>query len=191
MKFLFTLLLISFSLLAQEPDSIPKPDLRLALWPDRQLLDKTDDKFVYKEKSKIWLIKKVTRPAIALYKASNATANAPAVLICPGGAYNVLAYDHEGTNVATWLNSFGIHAIVLKYTVPGNQRAAALRDAQRAMGIVRSNAASWGINPNKIGILGFSAGAHLSAHLSTNYQTRKYKHLDANDKTSCRPDFTV
>lgn len=174
--------------LAAAPIPTPEPDERIALWPDRPLLDKSDDEVDYK---KIIRIKKVTRPAIEFYKSKTAKANAPAVVILPGGGYNVLAYDLEGTEVAEWLNSIGIHAIVVKYSVPGNQREAALKDAQRAFGIVRSKAKEWGINPQQIGVLGFSAGGHLAANLSTNYQKRNYDAIDAADKLSCRPDFTV
>lgn len=178
---------LTFSL-AVAPIETPEPDERIAVWPDRPLLDKSDDEIEYKN---IIRIKKVNRPAIEFYKSKTAKANAPAVVIFPGGGYNILAYDLEGTEVAEWLNSIGIHAIVVKYTVPGNQREAALKDAQRAFGIVRSKAKEWGINPKQLGVLGFSAGGHLAANLSTNYQKRNYKAIDVADKLSCRPDFTV
>ena len=174
--------------LAAAPITTPEPDERIAVWPDRPLLDKSDDEVEY---SKIIRIKKVTRPAIEFYKSKTAKANAPAVVIFPGGGYNILAYDLEGTEVAEWLNSIGIHAVVVKYTVPDKQREASLKDAQRAFGIVRSKAKEWGINPEQIGALGFSAGGHLAANLSTNYQKRNYNAIDAADKLSCRPDFTV
>ncbi|MCH9655417.1 MAG: alpha/beta hydrolase [Planctomycetes bacterium] len=174
--------------LAVAPIETPEPDERIAVWPDRPLLEKSDDEVEYKN---IIRINKVTRPAIEFYKSKTAKANAPAVVIFPGGGYNILAYDLEGTEVAEWLNSIGVHAVVVKYTVPGNQREAALKDAQRAFGIVRSKAKEWGINPEQIGVLGFSAGGHLAANLSTNYQKRNYESIDAADKLSCRPDFSV
>lgn len=174
--------------LAAAPIKTPKPDESLAIWPDRPLLEKSDDEVKY---DKIIRITKVKRPAIEFYKAKNAKPNAPAVVIFPGGGYQILAYDLEGTEIAEWLNSIGIHAIILKYTVPGNQRDAALQDAQRAFGIVRSKAKGWSINPDQIGVLGFSAGGHLAANLSTNYQKRNYAPIDAADKLSCRPDFTI
>ncbi len=174
--------------LAAAPIPTPEPDERIAVWPDRPLLEKSDDEVDYKN---IIRIKKVTRPAIEFYKSDTAKANAPAVVIFPGGGYNILAYDLEGTEVAEWLNSIGVHAVVVKYTVPGNQREAALKDAQRAFGIVRSKAKAWGIDPKQIGVLGFSAGGHLAANLSTNYQKRNYDAIDEADKLSCRPDFTV
>ncbi|QDU07377.1 alpha/beta hydrolase [Gimesia aquarii] len=184
------LCLVAFLLLslAAVPIKTPKPDESLAIWPDRPLLEKSDDEVKY---DKIIRITKVKRPAIEFYKAKNAKPNAPAVVIFPGGGYQILAYDLEGTEIAEWLNSIGIHAVILKYTVPGNQRDAALQDAQRAFGIVRSKAKEWSINPDQIGVLGFSAGGHLAANLSTNYQKRDYAPIDAADKLSCRPDFTI
>jgi len=174
--------------LAAAPIKTPEPDERIAVWPDRPLLDKSDDEVAY---SNIIRITKVKRPAIEFYKAKNAEPNAPAVVIFPGGGYNILAYDLEGTEIAEWLNSIGIHAVVLKYTVPDKQREESLKDAQRALGIVRSKAKDWGINPAQIGVLGFSAGGHLAANLSTNYEKRNYAAIDEADKLSCRPDFTV
>ncbi|QDT95417.1 alpha/beta hydrolase [Gimesia aquarii] len=184
------LCLVAFLLLslAAAPIKTPKPDESLAIWPDRPLLEKSDDEVKY---DKIIRITKVKRPAIEFYKAKNAKPNAPAVVIFPGGGYQILAYDLEGTEIAEWLNSIGIHAVILKYTVPGNQRDAALQDAQRAFGIVRSKAQEWSINPDQIGVLGFSAGGHLAANLSTNYQKRDYAPIDAADKLSCCPDFTI
>lgn len=187
MKYLCLTLFALFSL-AAAPIQTPEPTERVAVWPDRPLLEKSDDEVKY---SNIIRITKVNRPAIEFYKAPDVKPNAPAVVIFPGGGYNVLAYDLEGTEIAEWLNSLGIHAIVVKYTVPGNQREAALKDAQRAMGIVRSKAKEWGINPNEVGVLGFSAGGHLAANLSTNYEKRNYELIDDADKLSCRPDFTV
>jgi acetyl esterase/lipase len=187
MKYLILSFLFCLSCAAQEIKT-PKPDLSLGIWPDRPLLAKSDDKVRITD---IIRITKVSRPALEFYKAKNVSGEAPCVIIFPGGGYGILAYDKEGTDIATWLNSLGIHAFVLKYTVPGNRRLAALQDAQRALGIVRSRAKEWSINPNKIGVLGFSAGGHLVAHLSTNYKERRYKAVDDADKVSCRPDFSV
>ena len=147
MYYVLTALLLVFTVFAQEPEGIPKPDSRIGLWPDRPLLEKPDDVFDFKSNSKIWLIKKVHRPALAFYKSATAGKNAPVVIIFPGGGYGVLAYDLEGTDIAKWLNGIGVHAFILKYTVPGNQREKALMDAQRAIGIVRQNAANYGVNP--------------------------------------------
>ena len=121
-----------------------------------------------------------------------------AVIVAPGGGYNVLAWEHEGTQVAEWLNKIGVTAVVLKYRVPrrpdqpkGQPPIGALQDAQRAVSLVRSNAKEWGVNPEHIGFLGFSAGGHLTAWVSTNFDKRSYESVDAADKQSCRPDFAV
>jgi CubicO group peptidase (beta-lactamase class C family)/acetyl esterase/lipase len=137
----------------------------------------------------------VSQPTITVFPAPADKNTGAAVLICPGGGYNILAMDLEGDEVATWLNSIGVTGVVLKYRVPRrkNQPAhlAPLQDAQRAMSVVRSHAAEWKIDPKRIGILGFSAGGHLSAAASTNYDQRQYDVIDDTDKLSCRPDFAV
>ncbi|HMD76797.1 MAG TPA: alpha/beta hydrolase [Terracidiphilus sp.] len=124
-----------------------------------------------------------------------APAIAPAVVVFPGGGYRILAIDLEGTEVCDWLNSAGIACILLKYRVPDTgpypKSPAALQDAQRALGLVRAHAAEWRIDPSRIGVLGFSAGAHLAAALSTHFDQRLYAPVDVADKLSCRPDFAV
>jgi acetyl esterase/lipase len=124
-----------------------------------------------------------------------APAIAPAVVVFPGGGYRILAIDLEGTEVCNWLNQAGIACVLLKYRVPDTgpypKSSAALQDAQRALGLVRAHAAEWKIDPNRIGVLGFSAGAHLAAALSTHYDQRLYEAIDSADKLSCRPDFAV
>ena len=132
----------------------------------------------------------VSDPTLTVYRPSGAAAATPAVVICPGGGYSILAWDLEGTEVAEWLNSLGIAGVVLKYRVP-RQRDAALKDAQRAVSLVRNRAKAWNIHPGRIGILGFSAGGHLAARASTNHAKRSYEPADDADKQSCRPDFTV
>jgi acetyl esterase/lipase len=137
----------------------------------------------------------VTKPTLTVYQPEKEKNTGAAVLICPGGGYNILAWDLEGTEVAEWLNSFGVTGIVLKYRVPRRKdrekHDAPLQDAQRAMSLVRQHADDWGIDKNRIGILGFSAGGHLSAAASTNYDKRNYEKMDAIDEVSCRPDFAV
>jgi acetyl esterase/lipase len=139
----------------------------------------------------------VTRPTITVFAAPKETNTGAAVLIAPGGGYNILAWDLEGTEVAQWLNSIGVTGIVLKYRVPrrpGQEKVEpieSLQDAQRAMSLIRGRASEWGIDPKRIGMLGFSAGGHLTAKASTTFATRSYEALDDTDKTSCRPDFTV
>ncbi len=136
----------------------------------------------------------VSLPTLALYPAPNNTSGA-AVVVFPGGGYHILAMDLEGTEVCAWLNTAGITCAVVKYRVPDSgpypKSSAALQDAQRAVGMVRAHAAEWHIDPHKIGVLGFSAGAHLAAVLSTNYEHRLYDAIDPADSLSCRPDFAV
>jgi len=136
----------------------------------------------------------VSTPTITLYapKAHNSGA---AVVVFPGGAYSILAIDLEGTEVCDWLNSAGVTCVLLKYRVPDSgpypKSSAALQDAQRAVGLVREHAAEWGIDPKRVGVLGFSAGAHLAAALSTHFDQRLYPPVDPADQQSCRPDFAV
>jgi len=136
----------------------------------------------------------VSLPTLTLYTPTGRSTGA-AVVVFPGGGYSVLAIDLEGTEVCDWLTSAGITCVLLKYRVPDTgpypKSAAALQDAQRALGMVRSHAAEWHIDPKRIGILGFSAGAHLAAALSTHFDKRVYDPIDAVDKISCRPDFAV
>lgn len=136
----------------------------------------------------------VSQPTLTVYKPSGKNTGA-AVVVFPGGGYNILAIDLEGTEVCDWLNSAGVTCLLLKYRVPGTgpypKSNAALEDAQRAMGLVRQHAAEWGIDPNRIGVLGFSAGGHLSAAISNHYEHRLYDPIDDADKLSCRPDFSV
>jgi acetyl esterase/lipase len=115
-----------------------------------------------------------------------------AVVVFPGGGYHILAMDLEGTEVCEWLNTIGVTAILLKYRVPDPApHGRALEDAQRAIGIVRSRAAEWHIDPQRIGVLGFSAGGHLAASLCCSFQKRIYSPADDADRLSCRPDFAV
>jgi acetyl esterase/lipase len=139
-------------------------------------------------------VKNVSEPLVAYFKPAAEKATKRAVIICPGGGYNILAWDLEGTEVAAWLSGHGFHAFVLKYRLPKGKdvrHAAALEDAQRAISLVRSRAEAWGIAPDQIGIMGFSAGAHLSALAATNHAKRSYPAKDSIDAVSCRPDFAV
>ncbi len=137
----------------------------------------------------------VSRPTMALYRPDPARDTGAAVVVCPGGGYHILAMDLEGTEVCAWLNSIGVTGILLKYRVPHRAGQAAyvrpLQDAQRALGLVRSQAGGLGIDPGRIGVLGFSAGGHLAAALSNNHGARTYPKIDAADEVSCRPDFCV
>jgi acetyl esterase/lipase len=140
----------------------------------------------------------VTKPTITVYRPDKDKDTGVAIVVCPGGGYNNLAWDHEGEQVARWLNSIGVTAALLKYRVPrrpetpaGQPPVQALMDAQRAISLVRSKADDWGLDPKRIGILGFSAGGHLGAWASTNYDKRSYEPIDAADKADIRPDFAV
>ena len=137
----------------------------------------------------------VSVPTITFYPSSSVKDNGATMIVCPGGGYHILAMDLEGTEVCQWLNSIGMNAVLLKYRVPASKGleryAAPLQDAQRALSLVRSHAAEWKIDPNRIGIMGFSAGGHLSAAASTGFTKRTYKPIDPADKVSCRPDFTM
>jgi acetyl esterase/lipase len=163
------------------PASGPEADTTTA--KDRNVADKP-----------VIRIGNVSSPTITLYSAKNKNTGA-AVVIFPGGAYRILAIDLEGTEVCDWLTSSGVNCILVKYRVPDSgpypKSSAALQDAQRALGIVRAHAAEWHIDSNRIGVLGFSAGAHLAAALSTHFDQRLYYFVDSTDQLSCRPDFAV
>jgi acetyl esterase/lipase len=137
----------------------------------------------------------VTDPTITLYPAPKEKAHGGAVLVCPGGAYNILALDLEGTEVCERLNEMGFTAVLLKYRVPrrpGREKhAAPLEDAQRAISLIRQHASEWSIDPQRIGVLGFSAGGHLAAVLSAGPQERTYEKIDDADTLSSKPNFTV
>src|SRR5262245_42278393 len=124
----------------------------------------------------------VSKPAVSIYRPPAAKDTGAAVLVCPGGAYQILAIDLEGTEVCDWLNSIGVTGVLLKYRVPKRagleKHTAALQDAQRAMGLVRAKAKEWNLDPKKIGVLGFSAGGHLAAAVSNNYGERTYPKVD-------------
>jgi len=146
----------------------------------------------------------VSHPTITIYQPKRNNTGV-AVIVFPGGGYNKLAIELEGSEICEWLSSIGITGILLKYRVPGSGhhydascdcgkdaiKPLALQDAQRAMSLVRYRAAALNINPNKIGVMGFSAGGHLVADVSTNYREKKYALTDNIDEVNCRPDFGV
>lgn len=134
----------------------------------------------------------VTNPRIDYYPAKAELRNGTAVVICPGGGYWGIAIDHEGKQTAEWLNSIGITAFVLKYRMPDDaimvdKSVGPMQDVQEAIRIVRRNAKDWNIDPNKIGVMGYSAGGHLASTASTHYNDNVYEH----DNTSARPDFSL
>lgn len=144
------------------------------------------------------MLTNVTRPTITVHRPPKEKDTGAAMIICPGGGYWNLYWELEGEEVATWLNSFGVTGIILKYRVPRRPgeiktepAKRPLQDAQRAVSLVRSRSAEWGIDPARIGMIGFSAGGHLAIATATKFETRSYEARDEIDKTSCRPDFAV
>lgn len=146
---------------------------------------------------KPWIaVRNVSRPTMTVYSPEGNNTGT-AVVVFPGGGYNILAIDLEGTEVCDWLTSNGITCVLLKYRVPGvkvgpyRNCSTALEDAQRTVGLVRFHAAEWHIDPHRIGVLGFSAGGHMAAAMSTQFEQRLYPAVDAADQESCRPDFAL
>jgi len=173
------------------------PDARPVTGPETV---QTDAKLVA-GKPWVW-VGNVSQPTMTVYSPVGKNTGA-AVVVFPGGGYEILAIDLEGTEVCDWLTSKGITCVLLKYRVPGEaserypksgpypKSPMALEDAQRAVGLVRFHAAEWHIDKYKIGVLGFSAGGHLVAAMSTHFSHRLYPAVDAADRESCRPDFAV
>ena len=180
----------------------PKPSV-IALWPEKPPGDREgigEEKVLESkpEEKQVKRITNVTQPTLTIFRPAKEKDTGAAVLIAPGGGYNILAWDLEGEEVAAWLNSIGVTGIVLKYRVPRRSGSLkdepppqALMDGQRAISLVRSKAKDWGIDPQRIGMLGFSAGGHLTAWTATNFEKRSYEATDEVDRVSCRPDFAV
>jgi len=144
------------------------------------------------------LLTNVTRPQVVVYRAAKEKDTGTAMLICPGGGYHNLFWDLHGEEIADWLTGLGVTGIILKYRCPRREgedstepAPGPLKDAQRAVSLVRSKAAQWGIDPRRIGMIGFSAGGHLVGATATNFDKRAYAPNDAVDQVSCRPDFGV
>lgn len=165
--------------------------VKIAVWPEGKIpLSGAGAPYrVHDTNGGIVRLTDVTVPELAYFPSAGEGVK-PAVLVCPGGGYTILAYNHEGTEIAEWLNSLGFSAFVLKYRCPG-QRDAAHMDAQRALSLIRFRAEEFSIDPKRIGVMGFSAGANLSVRLSTNWRNRAYPTVDEIDAVSCRPDFTL
>lgn len=150
---------------------------------------------------KPWIsVERVSQPTMTVYS-PNGKNTGVAVIVFPGGGYEILAIDLEGSEVCDWLVSKGVTCVLLKYRVPAPRSAPywgaypqspiALEDAQRTISLVRSRAAEWNVDPHKIGVMGFSAGGHLVAATSVHFKKRVYAAVDAADRQSCRPDFAV
>jgi acetyl esterase/lipase len=144
-----------------------------------------------------WLTN-VTKPTLTIFRPAKEKDTGISMIICPGGGYHNLGWDVEGEEVAAWLNSVGMTGILLKYRCPrrkgdvlGEPPLGPLLDAQRAVSLARLKAGEWGIDPSKIGMVGFSAGGHLVGATATNFEKRAYEPIDEVDQVSCRPDFAV
>jgi acetyl esterase/lipase len=168
------------------------PQQTLNVWPGKAPGDSSQ---IGKEEWNGKRVTNVTEPTLAVYRPTKEKDTGVAVIVCPGGGYQRLMMSYEGEDVAQWLTTVGITGIVLKYRVPAPPGVAkyepALQDAQRSISLVRSKAKEWEIKPDRIGILGFSAGGHLVVAASTNFDKRAYEPIDAVDQVSCRPDFGV
>jgi len=172
-----------------EPGTIGSETVRMSPRLDRKQVEVTES---------TRLVTNVTRPTITIYRPEREIGTGTAVLICPGGGYWDLYWQLEGEEVAGWLNSLGVTGILLKYRVPrrpdepkGEPARRPLQDAQRAVSLVRGNAGEWGIDPQRIGIIGFSAGGHLALATATGFDRRTYEPVDNSDNVSCRPDFAI
>lgn len=175
------------------PETPPGPAAVVA--GDEQDFTKPDDRLIAGKR--IIKLGNVSRPQMQVFLPPEGKANGGAIVICPGGGFSILAWDLEGTEVAQWLNSLGYAAVVVKYRVPTRQHAAEDRwqgpvmDAQRALSLTRSRAAQWGLDPSRIGILGFSAGGETAARTAVRQGKRLYEPVDDADQASCAADFAV
>jgi acetyl esterase/lipase len=184
---------------AQTPGSAP---IVLNVWPgpapDDQGITDAERSYIYQSPlvGPTRLVTNVTTPTLTVYRPPPARNTGVAMIIMPGGGYRNLFWELEGEEVAAWLTANGITGVILKYRVPfrtGEVRPppGPLQDAQRAISLVRSRAAAWGINPGRIGTVGFSAGGHLAIAAATHFETRRYRAIDDVDRVSPRPDFAI
>jgi acetyl esterase/lipase len=197
MNWILKTVLMAYALLAvpageaeDAPVVPPSAPMTLELWPVGRMpghgSEKPEQSVV---EGNVLRINNISNPTISVFRPPGAAHGLSALVICPGGGYGLLAYDKEGTEIATWATTLGMVGVVLKYRVPG--RDGAFQDVQRALRLVRSHAAEWDIAPDRIGVIGFSAGGHLAARVSTDFAHQAYTALDAIDALSCRPDFAV
>jgi acetyl esterase/lipase len=180
----------AFSSRAAEP-------ITLKLWgegaPEKPgIVIETEKRIEPKGPNDVLRVTNVSDPTLTVYKPEKA--NGTSVIVCPGGGYGILAIEHEGTQVCEWLNSLGVTAILLKYRVPVRNKVPGfepLQDAQRAVGLVRHHASEWGIDPKRVGILGFSAGGHLAVMTALYANERTYRTDPAVDVEDATPDFLI
>jgi acetyl esterase/lipase len=182
------------------PAAAAEPSKVVKLWPGKapgETKDLGPETYLEAKpgQSSVKRLTNVSDPTIAIYPAPKDKATGCAVVVAPGGGYSILAIEHEGTMTCEWLNSIGVTAILLKYRVPTREmqmprNLAAVQDGERAMSLVRANAAEWGIDPNRIGMLGFSAGGNLAAWMCLSPK-RHYDAIDKTDEVSFKPSFAV
>ena len=187
-------ILISFLIIAMTCfESFSQNKDLIHLWPGKvpgESKEKLGPVTAASENDNIIRIAEVTDPAMQAFLPEKSLKNGAAVIVCPGGGYHILAWDLEGTEVAAWLNKNGYAAFVLQYRVP-DKKEGALQDVQRAIRIIRKDAVKYGVDPGKIGIMGFSAGGSLTARASILFNKRSYSTVDKADSLSCRPSFSM
>jgi len=174
------------------------PDESGHIGPERSRMSPALDRKQVEVTEPTRMITGVSKPTLTIHRPPKDKDTGTALLICPGGGYWDLYWQLEGEEVAAWLNSIGVTGIILKYRVPrrpgepeGEPAKRPLQDAQRAVSLVRARAAEWGIDPRRIGIVGFSAGGHLAIATATRFGERAYRSVDDIDTPSCRPDFAI
>lgn len=200
---LFVSLILACNALAADPLVIElwpgkAPDETGNIGPERVRMSPALDRKQVEVTEPTRMLTDVSKPTLTIYRPVRDKETGTAMLICPGGGYWNLYWELEGEEVAAWLNSIGVTGIILKYRVPRHSdepkaepARRPLQDAQRAVSLVRSKASQWGIHPDRIGMVGFSAGGHLAIATATSFEKRIYEPLDDVDKISCRPDFAV
>jgi acetyl esterase/lipase len=178
---------------AEQPQPEPTtPGITVTVWPKDKIPGKvitSPERAQPDRGDHVTRLTDIAEPSFTVFKAAS-TKPTPAVIICPGGGYSILAYNKEGTEIAAWLNTIGITGIVLKYRVPNNQEGA-FQDIQRTIRLVRHRATEWNLARDHVGVMGFSAGGHLSAKLSTLTGESTYTKIDAIDEEPLHPDFAL
>jgi len=194
LKSIFCILFLTYVLIGKVGILIAQSET-FPIWPNQipNAIENVDYKEVEEIKDgKLIRVSKVSIPTLSVFLPDENNSNGTTIVICPGGGYSHLAMEKEGFKVAQWLNTLGITAFVLKYRLPSdeimeNKSIGPLQDAQEAIRLVRKNALKWDINPEKIGIMGFSAGGHLASTVSTHYDNEVYPHEDI----SAKPNFSI
>ncbi|TAE52016.1 MAG: alpha/beta hydrolase, partial [Bacteroidetes bacterium] len=194
---LFTLLLLFLLLISPMLTDAQTAPFQIPLWKGAPpVCPREGNADIYQDKDIGTMIRDVRTPLIEAYLPPDSIATGTSVLIFPGGGYYLLAWDWEGTEMARWYNSMGIAAFVLRYRLPHWEKdecrsLVALADAQRAMRLLRSRAAEWKLDPQKIAVMGFSAGGHLASTLGTHFDAGQSKTKDPIEQQSCRPDALI